>query len=254
MRIEPFVLGEKGERIFGIVEKPDVGSKFPVVIMLHGFTGEHISSFFKLPRVSRKLSENGIAVVRFDFCGSGNSDGDFKDMTPSSEAADALRVVEMVKKSDWFNGNMGLLGYSLGGVITSLVAARIEDLKSVCLWSPGIINGAEVFNKFLAFAGAKKLENQPLYDLGSLLVSEKFVEEINSIDSQKLLGMYKGPVQIVTGTNDEFVNFHDANEFAKSRNYIFNGVEGANHRYDKLEHFNNLSRNTTDFFEKTLIN
>lgn len=253
MRIEPFVLGEKGERIFGIVEKPDTGTNFPVVIMLHGFTGEHISSFFKLPRVSRKLSKSGIATVRFDFCGSGNSDGDFKDMTPTSEAADALRVVKMVKDSDWFDGSLGLLGYSLGGVITSMVAPRIDDLKSVCLWSPGIINGSEVFKKFFAFAGAKKLENEALYDLCSLLVSEKFIEENNSIDSQKLLGMYKGPVQIITGTKDEFINFEEASKFVESRGYLFDGIEGANHRYDKLEHFNSLSRSTTNFFVKTLI-
>lgn len=255
MRIEPFVLGEKGERIVGIVEKPDNGTTFPVVIMLHGFTGEHITSYFKLARVSRKLVEKGIATVRFDFLGSGNSDGEFKDMTPSSEAADALRVVEMIKKSDWFNGDLGMLGYSLGGYIASIIASKIEGLKSVCLWSPSTVNGPETFKKFFALAGVKKLENENagLYDLGSLLVSEKFVEEINTIDAKKLLGMYKGPVKIISGTRDEYVDFQQAKEFAETNGYLFNGIEEANHKYAKLEHFLNLSESTVSFFEETLI-
>ena len=254
MRIEPFVLGEEGNRIFGVIEKPDGGKALPVVIMLHGFTGEHITSSFKLPRVSRKLVGKGIATVRFDFLGSGNSDGEFKDMTPSSEAADALRIVEMVKGSDWFNGNLGILGYSLGGFIASMIASKIEGLKSVCLWAPSTVNGPGVFERFFALSGAKRLENgnEGLYDLGSLLVSEKFLEEIKSIDARKLLGMYKGPIKIITGTNDEYVDFQEAKEFADTRGYLFNEVVGASHRYETLEHFQALAGWTVSFFEKTL--
>lgn len=255
MKIEPFVLGEEGKRIFGVIEKPDNKKTFPVIIMLHGFTGEHITSYFKLARVSRKLVEMGIATVRFDFLGSGNSDGEFKDMTPSSEAADTFRIVEMVKKSDWFNGDLGLLGYSLGGFIASIVAAKIEDLRSVCLWSPSTVNGPDVFKKFFALAGARKLENENegLYDIGSLLVSEKFVEEINTIDARGLLGMYNGPVQIITGEKDEYVDFEEAREFAETWGYNFDGVLGANHKYAKIEHYKLLLESTTGFFRKTLI-
>ena len=251
MKIEPFVLGERGERIFGIVEKPDTGTCFPVVVMLHGFTGEHISSFFKFSRISRKLNEAGIATVRFDFLGSGNSDGEFKDVTPTSEAADALRVMEMVEGSDWFNGKLGIVGYSLGALITSIVIPGIPRLRSICFWAPGIINGGSVFEKFFAFSGARKAENN-LFDIGSLLLNEKFIEEVNSIEVNEKLEQFKGVVKIITGTRDEFIDYGAACNFAKAKGYLFHGIEGANHRFDRLEHFTELSENTVEFFKNTL--
>ncbi len=59
-------LGEKGKRIFGIVERPVNRESFPTVLMFHGFKGEHIVS---IPNSSivEEIGREGIATVRSDF-------------------------------------------------------------------------------------------------------------------------------------------------------------------------------------------
>ena len=76
-----------GLTLRGMLHVPDnVSSKVPMVILLHGFCDDRNEINFVHNELSQRLCDAGIASVRFDMNGSGESDGRFEDMTISSES------------------------------------------------------------------------------------------------------------------------------------------------------------------------
>lgn len=73
-----------GLTLRGMLHVPDnVSSKVPMVILLHGFCDDRNEINFVHNELSQRLCDAGIASVRFDMNGSGESDGRFEDMTIS---------------------------------------------------------------------------------------------------------------------------------------------------------------------------
>ena len=125
----------------GMLHLPDRESfrpPWPGVVLFHGFTGGRTEARFLFVGFSRLLARHGIASARFDFIGSGESEGDFTDMTLSGEIADAHAVL------DWFGRRRGvdrsrvfLLGMSMGGSAAGVVAGeRGGEVRGLVLWAP----------------------------------------------------------------------------------------------------------------------
>jgi alpha/beta superfamily hydrolase len=229
-RIESFTTGLDGNRIFGIFELPEGGDSFPVVVMLHGFTGEHIVSTFKYPRLSRKLVKRGIATVRFDFRGAGDSEGEFCDMSPLTELRDALEIVSLVREKSWFNGKLALIGYSMGGMVASLLAGREREFDAVLLWSPVIMNGEFFSREEYSFSRDEKYK-----DILGLKLGPGFQRDGLSVDASAELENYHGPLMIIHGSEDESVPYEPVMRYARERGIEFHTVKGANHKYQRLD-------------------
>ena len=101
-----YVPGAKGEKVSidgdhgklaAIIQKPELkaGEKCPMVVFCHGFGGTKDGPLFEL--ICDTLQAHGIASVRFDFNGHGESEGEFRDMTVPNEIEDAKKVVEYVR-------------------------------------------------------------------------------------------------------------------------------------------------------------
>ncbi|AST57737.1 Alpha/beta superfamily hydrolase [Thermoanaerobacterium thermosaccharolyticum] len=89
----------------GTLHIPDnVQGKIPVAILFHGFTADRNENrFFMFVDLSRELEKRQIASVRFDFAGSGESDGEFCDMSVSSEIADRNAILNLLLSLDFIN-------------------------------------------------------------------------------------------------------------------------------------------------------
>ncbi len=117
----------------GVMHLPeDRGTKGMLrgVIMYHGFTGNRMEPGFMFVRFSRLLAENGIASIRFDFWGSGESGGTFDKMTLSGEIEDAEDILDYFKSRDEIDGSrIFLLGLSMGGLLVG--RGFIEDIQKL---------------------------------------------------------------------------------------------------------------------------
>ncbi|MBZ4647158.1 MAG: alpha/beta hydrolase [Clostridia bacterium] len=83
-----------GLTLRGMIHIPELGkSKYPFVAIYHGFTGNKMEPQFMFVRLSRELEKAGVGSVRFDFSGSGESDGLFEDMSVSNEIKEAKPVL-----------------------------------------------------------------------------------------------------------------------------------------------------------------
>ena len=244
--IIPFVINIEKQKVFGIFDKPKFGEKFPAIIIFHGFTGNHVGSQFKLSLLAKELTKFGIASVRFDFRGSGNSDGEFKDMTVTSETIDAERVIQHLNDQKWFNGHYAFLGYSMGAVIASSLIGKGYSPDSLVFWSPAFFN-TSVFSKLDSFN-----ETSENIDYKGFLIGREFRKEILEKDFFSYLKGYKNNVLIVHGNNDETVNIKEVKEFSIQQRYDFFEVEGATHTYENSNHIKDLLSITKKFLSTNL--
>ncbi len=106
-----------------------------LVILSHGFTGNKGESGRLFVTTARELAKAGFAALRFDFWGSGDSSGEFYQMTPNTEINDLKNVIRWAHQQGW--DNIGLLGLSFGGAVTICTAAQIPDgaVRTMVTWS-----------------------------------------------------------------------------------------------------------------------
>lgn len=120
---------QAGITLAGTLTLPKEGNKFPAVVLLTGSgpqnRDEEIMGHKPFLVIADHLTRNGIAVLRFDDRGTGQSEGNFQTATGADFAADAeaaLKYLQSRKEVD--PQKIGLLGHSEGGTVAFTVAAK----------------------------------------------------------------------------------------------------------------------------------
>ena len=130
----------------------------PGVVLFHGFTGNRMESHWMFVKCSRALAQAGVASLRFDFYGSGESDGEFREMSLRGEIADGRAAVAFLRGQTGIDPErVGLLGLSLGGAVAAALAPSVQA-KAVVLWS-AVAHTARL--RELVKQSAKKIPGKP---------------------------------------------------------------------------------------------
>ncbi|MFY8325887.1 alpha/beta fold hydrolase [Pseudoalteromonas sp. ZZD1] len=118
---------QSGElQLAGQLESPADDIKF-YALFAHCFTcGKDIAA---ATRISRALTQQGIAVLRFDFTGLGNSDGDFANSNFSSNIQDLIAAADHLREH--FKAPQLLIGHSLGGAAVLAAAEHISEVQAI---------------------------------------------------------------------------------------------------------------------------
>jgi len=118
----------EGNQLAGLLEMPPPGVEADrFAIFAHCFTcGKDIAA---ASRISRALANRGIAVLRFDFTGLGNSDGDFANTNFSSNVSDLLAAAKALELQ--YEAPALLIGHSLGGAAVLAAAPRLASVEAV---------------------------------------------------------------------------------------------------------------------------
>jgi uncharacterized OsmC-like protein/alpha/beta superfamily hydrolase len=122
-----FFPGATGERLAGRLELPVDGAPVACAVFAHCFTcGKNIRA---AGNISRAMAQAGIAVLRFDFTGLGESEGDFADTHFSSNVADLAAAARFLEER--FEAPKILVGHSLGGAAVLMAARELESVAAV---------------------------------------------------------------------------------------------------------------------------
>jgi putative redox protein len=115
-----------GLRLSGALESPESNIRC-YALFAHCFTcGKDVAA---ASRISRALTREGIAVLRFDFTGLGNSDGDFANTNFSSNLQDLVAAADFLR--DNYEAPALLIGHSLGGAAVLAMASAVPEVKAV---------------------------------------------------------------------------------------------------------------------------
>jgi putative redox protein len=116
-----------GALLAGKLELPDAGEPVAFALFAHCFTcSKDIKS---INWISRGLAERGVAVLRFDFTGLGESEGRFSETTFSSNIEDVLAAADFL--STRHAPPAILIGHSLGGTAMLAAAPRVPACRLV---------------------------------------------------------------------------------------------------------------------------
>jgi alpha/beta superfamily hydrolase len=240
----------------GMLHIPDgVTGKVPIVCIFHGFTGNKMEPHFIFVKLSRMLEAKGIASVRFDFGGSGESDGDFIDMTISNELEDAKTILNYAKALDFVDTNkIGIIGLSMGGAVASMLAGNCRaDIQALCLWAPAG-NMGELVMRGRSEEDIKKLRSIGHWDLGGLLLGVNFIDDVLSLDIFEKASAYDKNVLLLHGNKDDTVPIDTSYKYLEiyETKAVLHTIEDGDHTFNNIAWEDEVLDYTIGFFEGEL--
>lgn len=247
------------KRIVGILHIPEGKPKFPGVLLCHGFTGTKSESHFIFTKLARNLVKNGIVVLRFDFIGSGDSEGNFEEMTLETEIADGEKAIEyLMKRKEVIKEKTGILGVSMGSVIATYLASKYKNVKSLCLWSP-LAYSSIIRKKILTRKIKEKLEKNGKAYIpgGGHYISKEFIQSTYKVKPLEFASSFYGKVMIIHSKDDQTLPLQHALAYFKKFHLNSSSCkllifEKGNHTFITEFSEKTAIKETTNFFLHSL--
>ncbi|MEM1070346.1 MAG: alpha/beta fold hydrolase [Planctomycetota bacterium] len=202
--------GGAGFELAGIVDRPDDQHDAPALVLSHCFTCN--KDLKAIVRISRGLAEQGIAVLRYDMTGLGNSHGHFSATNFTTNLADLTAAVDFAKSE--FEGSLTLLGHSFGGAASMAYAGSLEGLRDV---SALITLAAPSDTQHLAsllsrMDPAIESTGSGTVTIGGLdwVIDQKMLEDFRSHQLTSIIPQIQAPTLILHSPVDETLGFDHA--------------------------------------------
>ncbi len=217
-----------GETLSGVIEWPSLGDIQAYAVFAHCFTCGKDSHAAK--RISRMLAERGIAVLRFDFAGIGDSEGVFEDTNFSGNVEDLLAFIDYLEEEGM--PPQLLIGHSLGGAAVLAAAAQRDVVKAVATI------GAPARPEHVAHLLPDNLEDlgedeaiEVQLGINKMKIKKQFLDDIKKQNTSELLFGLNKAVLITHSPEDEIVDIKNAEEIFKSLHHpkSFLSLDGMSH-------------------------
>ena len=199
--------GDHG-KLQAVIQKPDLkpGQQCPMVVFCHGFGGTKEGPLFEL--ITDSLQKHGIASIRFDFNGHGESEGKFEDMTVPNEINDAKKVIEYVRDLRYVS-KIALVGHSQGGVVASMTAGELgSDISAVVLMAPAAVLRDDAIRGSTFGKQYNPLDPPEYVELwGPQRLGRNYIKTAFSLPIYETAANYHGPALIIHGNGDRIVPY-----------------------------------------------
>ncbi len=203
----------RGLRLSAMLHQPAEGRRdTPLVICCHGFTGDKVGANQLTLNLAKKLAQAGYYALRFDFLGSGDSEGEFAvDTIVSGWQTDLRNVVDWVNQQARFAETPIILyGHSLGGLIALTALPNEPKIAGRVVFAPvlypvanfrDIILGPELWAQSVA---GKLIAN---FFAKGFYLQDQFVKDLLASDYDPIgeATNLQKPLLIIHGTADQAV-------------------------------------------------
>lgn len=187
MRQKIEFIGSGGDTLAGLLELPD-SPPLAFALFAHCFTcGKDVAA---ASRISRALLRHGYAVMRFDFTGLGNSDGDFANTNFSSNVEDLVAAAQYLRTE--YQAPSLLIGHSLGGTAVLNAAGHMPECRGVVtIGSPA--DAQHVSKQFACDINTINAEGQAEVDLAGrkFVIKKQFIDDIKTTNTDQIVNLGK---------------------------------------------------------------
>ena len=233
--------GKRGTLIPAVLTLPVGNENYPLVVMAHGHGGskEENGGF---TAIADALAEKGIAVIRMDFPGCGESDESFEENTVSNMIDDVISSKDYaVENYNIKSDSIGLFGYSMGGRIVQTILNHnsIDDVKSVVLLAPAVdkdtminfLGGIDAWTSLKESAQENgSVEFTTIYGAKQIL-SDTWFEELEAETPLDDATTFDGIAKVLYSEDDAVVNPLVSKSEAKKLGATAVAVTGDSHSY-----------------------
>jgi len=254
---------QDGRLLATSVDRPDRDAsdgsedgRHPAVIIVHGLTGHRLGKSYHLVEFGRRLAARGIACVRFDQSGCGESTGEFQEHTLGRMIADVRAVRSWAGSQPWCDaGRIGLVGISLGA-LPAIAADAAATATALALWAP-VYDLPEVFGQTARTGLRGLMEGQGWAPYRGLRLGRAFVEQLGAVDTEARLADSAAPLLLCHSRADDIVGFEQSRRYerrcaALGRSCELVEFERSDHDFTEYPDRQRLLGTTELFFARQL--
>lgn len=236
------IISKKDYIIPAILTTPNEETHCPCVIMCHGTASDKNEVQCAYMLASQRFAQAGIASLRFDFVGTGDSQIDYINYNYSSATSDVEDVIAYAKSLGY--SSIHLLGWSQGGTI-ALLSANSDEVQSIITWAGAVDLGLLATKE--AYRAAKR-DGYYNYEPGfrpPLKLGLKWFEEVYATDVCARFKESNKPVCAIAGTKDNIVDPIQSQQIVASSTHPDSKlvmIEGADHIFNVFKGFELLNQ------------
>ncbi len=224
-----------GKRLAARLDLPLDEKPTAFAIFAHCFTCT--KNFNAVVNIDQALSMNGIAVLRFDFTGIGESEGDFSETNFSTNVADLISASDFLKEA--YEAPRLLIGHSLGGAAVLQAAEKIPSAEAVStIAAPAQVHG------LFSFINGPRLEELEKDGETTINISgrdfkikKQFIEDLRQNRMEEAIRNLRKPLLIFHSPLDQIVSIDNASKIFTTARHpkSFISLDKADHLLSNRE-------------------
>ncbi|MFK7812119.1 MAG: alpha/beta fold hydrolase [Maribacter sp.] len=219
---------KEGQRLVGRLELPVDQHPHNYVIFAHCFTCNKNLSAVK--NIGKALTSKGFGVLRFDFTGLGESEGDFEDTNFSGNVEDLIAAADYLKENH--QAPTLLVGHSLGGAAVIFAASKIESVQAVAtIGAPS--NPNHVQHLFKSGLDEIEASGKAVVNLSGrdFTIKKQFLDDLESKSLPETAKNLRKALLVMHSPQDDTVGIKNAEEIYHAARHpkSFISLDGADH-------------------------
>jgi putative redox protein len=218
---------QNGQTLSGILDLPAV-EPVGYALFAHCFTCS--KNLKAATNIARALNDARIGVLRFDFTGLGQSEGEFADTNFSSNVDDLLAAAGYLDREH--GAPAILVGHSLGGTAVLQAASQLESAVAVAtIGSPS--DPTHVAKMFSSSEDTLRDQGEAVVDLGGrpFLMKQQFLDDLENQDLSSSVGSLRKALLVMHAPLDDVVEIDNASQLfiAAKHPKSFVSLDSADH-------------------------
>ncbi|WP_281540508.1 bifunctional alpha/beta hydrolase/OsmC family protein [Maribacter aestuarii] len=219
---------KEGETLIGRLEMPVDQDPHNYAIFAHCFTCN--KNLLAVKNISKALIANGFAVLRFDFTGLGDSEGDFSDTNFSGNVSDLVCAAGFLKEN--YRAPTLMIGHSLGGAAAIFAAAEIRSVQAIAtIGAPS--NPRHVQHLFKNDLAQIETTGKAVVNLSGrdFTIKKQFLDDLESKSLAAVAKEIRKPLLLLHSPQDNTVGIKNAEEIYVAAHHpkSFVSLDGADH-------------------------
>ncbi len=222
------------EQLAGRLELPLNQKPHNFAVFAHCFTCT--KNLTAIRNIAKALARAGFGVLRFDFTGLGESEGDFENTNFSGNVDDLVEAAEFLEKN--YMAPTLIIGHSLGGAAAIFAAARLPSIKAVAVInSPSRPN--HVMHLLKDSASEINKRGKAKVNLGGIdfTIKKQFLDDLQNKPLERIVSDFNKALLILHSPQDKIVEIKNAEEvyIAAHHPKSFVSLDGVDHLLSKKE-------------------